>query len=92
MFTETVEVGIIREPSAQIQVLRLKDDIRTSSVKEDFISAQDSKREGILLVVEAESRLFLVNAFLSGRAENDRFRNLVDLLIGIIDHNMEAVL
>ena len=57
MFSQPVEIRILREPGAKVQVLRLEDKVRGRSIKQYLIAFCDSEREWLRLVIEFQLRL-----------------------------------
>jgi hypothetical protein len=91
MFSCTVEVGIVRQRSAQTDVLILEDQGCGGRVEEDIAAAAtlDGKAEWLVDVVKDE----LAGAILgcgADRARQDGLGNLVDLLGSILDQDMKT--
>lgn len=91
VLSETVEIRVLRKPGTEIQILGLENQVRTSSVEQHLAVSRHSEGEGVLLVIELESRSFAGTVSILG-ARNNRFRNLVDFLVRIVNHNMEALI
>lgn len=74
MLTQTIQEGISREPSADVQVLRFKDDGCVCGVKQHLLCAvditQNTKAERIDLTVETQLGFFIAAVIRVGTGKN----------------------
>ena len=93
VLAETVQVGIVGKLGAQTQVLVLEDQRRRRSVEQDLagLGPSDGEGEGVRLVVELQVGLSRVRAGLGARTREDGLGNLVDIVLGILNLDMESV-
>lgn len=89
VLAESVQVGVGGQLGAQAQVLRLEDKRGRRGVEQDFVAALDAEAEGRCRVFELEVRGG------GGRgargAGEDGFRDLVDLVVFVLDLDVKAV-
>ena len=89
VFSQPVDMRVLREPGTKAQVLRLEDKLRGRSVKQHLIPFADGEGERLSFVVELEFRA-LARATITVGPGQDRLGHLVDLFIGIVNHHMET--
>lgn len=89
VFSQPVDMRVLREPGTKSQVLRLEDKLRGRRVKQHLIPFADGKGERLGFVVELEFRV-LTRATITAWTGQDRLGHLINLFIGIIYHHMET--
>jgi hypothetical protein len=90
VLSKTVEIRLIGKPGAELEILRLEDELRRRSVEQHLVPSGNGEGERILLVIELESRSLARATFVLG-TRNDGLGDLVDLFIRVVDHHMEAL-
>lgn len=93
VLTETVQVRVLGELGTEAKVLGLEDQGSGRSIEEDLtgLGAGDGEGERVGLVVELQGRLFGVRTLGCLRARKDRLGDLIHIVGGILDLDVEAV-
>lgn len=92
MLTKTVQVRVLGKLGSEPEVLRLKDQAGGRSIEQDLsgLSPRDGEGEWLFGVVEGESRFPCRIAPCNGRPGKDRFGDLVNVIGGVLDLDMQT--
>ena len=90
MLTQAIQRWRVGKSGTQSQILGLEDQGRAGSVEEHFSTACSRDREREWTLYHGEDQVAVVRTHV-WRSWQNRFRNLVYLLCGIVDFDMKAL-